>query len=149
MKLVLCLVLLTMTFSFPTLSHEIKLKDITTEEIINTRKKKMSIINKLTQKIYKQLNTDDYEVLKENTIELKHSADDFQMLFPKESQGGKAKKLIWEDKKLFDKYNEDFLYDINFMLVSINEKDSINLKQNFNNMASNCSSCHKKFKKKK
>jgi len=138
-----------MTFSFPTLNHEVKLKNKTIEEIINLRIKKMSMINKLTQKIYKQLNTDDYEVLKENTIELKHSADDFQMLFPNESQGGKAKNLIWEEKKLFDKYNEDFLYDINSMLASIDNKDSTNLKKNFNNMASNCSSCHKKFKKKK
>ena len=94
-------------------SHEITLEDKTLEEIVNSRMKQMSNINKLSQKIYKQINSDDYLILNENILKLKHSATKFQMLFPPESQGGNAKNLMWEEMTLFNEYNEKFLYDIN------------------------------------
>lgn len=147
MKMIFSTIFLIVTMSVS--SHEVILEDKTTEEIIDARMKKMSNINTLSQKLYKLLNLDNYEILKENTLKLKHAAVDFQILFPENSQGGKAKNLIWEDRKLFKRYNDDFLYDINSMLNNINEKNIKALKQSFNNMASNCGSCHKKFKNKK
>ena len=130
-------------------SHEISLEDKDIEKIINERMKHMSNINKLSQKIYKQINSDDYEILHENIINLKHSASKFQMLFPPGSQGGNAKNLIWEDTILFEELNKKFLYDIDSMLISLEDKDNTSLKENFENMTSNCGSCHKKFKNKK
>ena len=147
MKIILYTLLFVMAMSVN--SHEIELDNKTKEEIIDIRMKQMGNINILSQKIYKQLNSDNYDILKDNTLKLKHAAIHFQTLFPLNSQGGKAKKIIWEDKKLFNKYNDDFLYDINFMLVNIEGKNIESLKKSFNNMASNCSSCHKKFKNKK
>ena len=93
----------------------------------------MSNINKLSQKIYKQINSDNYEILNENILKLKHSAKKFQMLFPPESKGGNAKNLIWEDRVLFNDYNKKFLYDIDTMLLSIEEKNITSLKENFEN----------------
>ena len=147
MKVFIYITILIMAFSLS--SHEIKLENKTTEEIINSRMKKMNIINKLSQKIYKQLNSEDFILLNENTLELKHAAIHFKKLFPINSEGGKAKNLIWGNKLLFDEYNNNFLNDINLMLAHIKKKNLINLKKSFNNMASNCSSCHKKFKNKK
>ena len=43
-------------------SHEISLEDKDIEKIINERMKHMSNINKLSQKIYKQINSDNYEI---------------------------------------------------------------------------------------
>lgn len=149
MKIFLLLSSLIISFSTPTLSHEIVLEDKTAEEIVNTRMKKMSVINKLSQKIYKQLNVESFDLLKDNTLQLKHAAIEFATLFPDNSEGGNAKEIIWQDKELFKEYNNNFLDDINSMLINIDNKDLSNLKISFNNMASNCGSCHKKFKKKK
>ena len=134
---------------FHALGHIVELADKSAEEIINDRKKIMSTINKLSQKIYKELNLSDFDFLKKKTLELKHSASDFKNYFPKNSKGGKAKKKIWDNKTLFDKYNNKFISDINLMLIGINENNIISLKESFNNMSSNCGTCHKKFKNKK
>lgn len=149
MKIFLLISTLLMFFSIPVFSHKIELDDKTTEEIVNTRMKKMSIINKLTQKIYKHLNSEDFKLLKDETLELKHAAVEFAGLFPENSEAGNAKKIIWEERELFDEYNSNFLNDINSMLADIENKNLSNLKISFNNMASNCGTCHKKFKKKK
>ena len=146
MKIIFNIVILITALSVS--SHEVNLKNYVTEEIINTRMKEMSSINNLSQKIYKQLNLADFTLLKNNTIKLKHSAIDFKKLFPINSKGGKAKNLIWEDRILFNEYNDNFLNDINFMLIDIENKDIVSLKKNFNDMSTNCSSCHKKFKNK-
>lgn len=146
MKIILYIIPLIVSLSV--LGHEINLENKTIEEIVDTRMKQMSIINNLSQKIYKQLNAKNFDILQENTLKLNHAAIDFKKLFPVNSEGGKAKKLIWEDQKLFNEYHNNFLSDISFMLIDIDEKNITSLKKNFNKMASNCSSCHKKFKKK-
>ena len=130
-------------------AHTIELDDKTAEEIINSRMKIMSNVNNLVKKIYKQLNTSDFDLLEKKTLELKHSAKEFKKLFPENSKGGKAKNSIWDDKILFDEYNDNFIDDINLMLIDIDDKNIISLKENFNKMSSNCGACHKKFKNKK
>ena len=137
-------------------SHEVTLENKTNEYLINTRMKNMSTINKLVQKIYKKFssadfdfnNTLEYDYLKESALNIKHAAIDFKELFPPNSQGGKANNLIWEDKILFEEFNDNFLIDINLMIDSIDNKNIELLKKNFNNMSKNCGSCHKKFKNK-
>ena len=130
-------------------THEIKLEGKSIEEIISERMKTMSMINNLSQKIYKQLNKKDFNILKDNSTKLKHTASEFKKLFPVNSEGGKAKKLVWVNKKLFNEYNDNFIKDINSMIIDIDANDIVSLKKNFNSMAANCSSCHKKFKNKK
>ena len=147
MKIIISIIVLIIPFSLS--SHEVKLDNETTEKIINTRMKKMSIINKASQKIYKQLNSPDFQLIKKDILKLKHAAIDFKDLFPINSNGGKAKNLIWENKELFDKYNDNFIKDIDFMLINIKENDIQALRISFNNMSANCGSCHKKFKNKK
>ena len=147
MKLLYYIIFFTISASVS--GHVVTLENKNLEEIINARMKNMSTINKLSQKIYKQLNLDEPLILKENILQLKHAASDFQAQFPPNSEGGNAKNLIWENKKLFNEYNEKFSYDINLMLTSIEEMNAESLKKNFNNMTSNCGSCHKKFKNKK
>ena len=147
MKISFFIILLLTTVS--AFSHEIKLENKVAEDLINNRMKIMNNINKLSQNIYKQLNLKDFDLLNENTLKLKHAATDFNKLFPINSRGGKAKDLIWENRILFDEYNDNFLNDINLMLINIKEKKITLLKKSFNKMAANCSSCHKKFKNKK
>ena len=134
-----------MTFSVS--GHEIKLEDKTAEEIINARMKQMNIINKLTTNIYKKLNPDNFKMLKEETIKLKHAASEFKELFPINSKSENTKELIWEDKELFEVYNNNFIEDINFMLISIDQNNFTSLKKSFDDMAAQCGICHKKFKK--
>ena len=148
MRLKLINFILILFLSSSITSHEIDLENKTIEEIVNNRMKKMSIINNLSQKIYKGLKSEDFESLEENSINLKHAAMDFKKSFPADSKGGNAKELIWVNKILFDEYNDKFLNDINSMLVHIENQDIDLLKQSFNKMSSNCSSCHKKFKNK-
>ena len=52
----------------------------------------------------------------------------------------------WEDKKTFDLYNDNFIKSIQDITLSIENEDSISLMENFNIMASNCGTCHKKFR---
>ena len=146
-KIFIYLTFLIITFSVT--SHEIQLDDKNAEEIINTRMKKMSMINKLSQVIYKQLNSEDLVALKENTLKLKHAASEFKELFPINTKSENAKKLIWGNKKLFNQYNDNFMKDIELMIQYIDAKNIESLKESFNQMAANCSSCHKKFKNKK
>ena len=145
-KLYLTTLLIFLTFSI--FSHEVKIKDKTIEEIIKLRTKNMSAINSLTKKIYNNLSSKEFKIINENLIGLKHNTMEFKELFPKGSIGGKARKEIWEDKKLFNEYIEVFLKDTMLMIESIENQDFNSLKNNFNQMASNCSACHKKFKSK-
>ena len=75
-----------------------------------------------------------------------HAATEFKQLFPEGAQGGKASNLIWEDRETFNLYNDNFIKSIQDIAISIENDDSVSLMENFNIMASNCGTCHKKFK---
>ena len=77
---------------------------------------------------------------------LLHAAKEFKELFPEGSQGGKASSLIWEDRETFNIYNDNFIKSIEDIAISIENEDSVSLMENFNIMASNCGTCHKKFR---
>ena len=85
-------------------------------------------------------------ILKLLNEELLHAAKDFKELFPDGSQGGKASELIWEDRETFELFNDNFIISIEDIGESINNEDSVSLVENFNIMASNCGTCHKKFR---
>ena len=51
--------------------------------------------------------------------------------------------LVWRDKLA---YNDNFVESIESIAISIENEDSVSLMENFNIMASNCGTCHKKFR---
>ena len=146
MKFKFYLTFLLISFTFSVFSHEIEIGDKSIDEIVKLRMKNMSTISSLSKKIYKNLNFADFKKLNENTIRLKHNITEFKELFPENSIGGKANKIIWEDKELFNEYIEVFLKDVDLMIQDIENQDLTSLNNNFNRMTSNCGTCHKKFK---
>ena len=75
-----------------------------------------------------------------------HAATEFKELFPEGTQGSKASNLIWEERETFDIYIDNFIKSIQDIAISIENEDSVSLMENFNIMASNCGTCHKKFR---
>ena len=106
----------------------------------------MSKIKAYSSKMYPLAMASEFDEIKLINEELLHAAKDFKQLFPEGSQGGKASDLIWEDRETFDLYNDNFIKSIEDIGISIENQDSVSLMENFNIMASNCGTCHKKFR---
>ena len=140
------LILLLIFIPFLAISHEINIEDKNVEEIVKQRMGNMSKIKAYSSKMYPLTMTGEFDEIKLVNKELLHAAKDFKELFPEGSQGGKASDLIWEDRETFDLYNDNFIKSIKNIALSIENKDSVNLMENFNLMASNCGTCHKKFR---
>ena len=87
-----------------------------------------------------------YDEIKDLNNKLLNNAEQFKLLFPDRSLGGKAADLIWTDRETFNLYNDNFIQDIENIMQSIEEEDSVSLSENFNKMAANCGTCHKKFR---
>ena len=141
-KLLLILIFLpTIVFS-----HKVSLEDKSVEEIVNKRMGNMSKIKAYSTKMYPLTMSGEFDEIKKVNDELLHAASEFKDLFPEGSQGGKASALIWEDREAFDLYNDNFIKSIEDIAISIENEDSVSLMENFNIMASNCGTCHKKFR---
>ena len=141
-KLLLVLIFLpTIVFS-----HKVSLEDKSVEEIVNKRMGNMSKIKAYSTKMYPLTMSGEFNEIKKVNDELLHAASEFKDLFPDGSQGGKASALIWEDRETFDLYNDNFIKSIEDIAISIENEDSVSLMENFNIMASNCGTCHKKFR---
>ena len=140
------LLLLIIFIPFLAISHEISIEDKTVEEIVKQRMGNMSKIKAYSSKMYPLTMTGEFDEIKLVNKELLHAAKDFKELFPEGSQGGKASDLIWEDRETFDLYNDNFIKSIEDIALSIENEDSVSLMENFNLMASNCGTCHKKFR---
>ena len=140
------LILLLIFIPFLAISHEINIEDKTVEEIVKQRMGNMSKIKAYSSKMYPLTMTGEFDEIKLVNEELLHAAKDFKELFPEASQGGKASDLIWEDRETFDLYNDNFIKSIEDIALSIKNEDSVSLMENFNVMASNCGTCHKKFR---
>ena len=140
------LILLLIFIPFLAISHEINIEDKTVEEIVKQRMGNMSKIKAYSSKMYPLTMTGEFDEIKLVNEELLHAAKDFKELFPEGSQGGKASDLIWEDRETFDLYNDNFIKSIEDIALSIENEDSVSLMENFNVMASNCGTCHKKFR---
>ena len=140
------LLLLIILIPFFAISHEINIEDKNVEEIVKQRMGNMSKIKAYSSKMYPLTMTGEFDEIKLVNEELLHAAKDFKELFPEGSQGGKASDLIWEDRETFDLYNDNFIKSIKDIAISIENEDSVSLMENFNVMASNCGTCHKKFR---
>jgi cytochrome c556 len=127
-------------------SHKVILEDKSVEEIVNKRMGNMSKIKAYSTKMYPLTMSGEFDEIKKVNDELLHAASEFKHLFPEGSQGGKASALIWEDRETFDLYNDNFIKSIEDIAISIENEDSVSLMENFNIMASNCGTCHKKFR---
>mgnify|MGYP001412805534 FL=1 len=133
-------------FSFIAVSHEINIEDKNVEEIVKQRMSNMSKIKAYSTKMYPLTMSGEFEEIKELNDKLLHAAQEFKLLFAEGTQGGKASSLIWEDREKFDLFNDNFISSIENIVKSINNEDSVSLVENFNIMASNCGTCHKKFR---
>ena len=131
---------------FIAIAHEVNIEDKNVEEIVKQRMGSMSKIKAYSTKMYPLTMSGEFDEIKKVNDELLHAAKEFKLLFPEGSQGGKASSLIWEDREKFDQYINNFINSIENIGVSIENEDSISLMENFNIMASNCGTCHKKFK---
>ena len=140
------LLLLIIFIPFFAISHEVNIKDKNVEEIVKQRMGNMSKIKAYSSKMYPLTMTGEFDEIKLVNEELLHAAKAFKELFPEGSQGGKASDLIWEDRETFDLYNDNFIRSIENIALSIENEDSVSLMENFNVMASNCGTCHKKFR---
>ena len=140
------LLLLIIFIPFFAISHEINIEDKAVEEIVKQRMGNMSKIKAYSSKMYPLTMTGKFDEIKLVNEELLHAATDFKELFPEGSQGGKASNLIWKDRETFDLYNDNFIKSIEDIALSIENEDSVSLMENFNVMASNCGTCHKKFR---
>ena len=133
-------------FSFIAISHEINIEDKNVEGIVKQRMNNMSKIKAYSTKMYPLTMSGEFEEIKELNDKLLHAAQEFKLLFAEGTQGGKASSLIWEDREKFDLFNDNFISSIENIGKSINNEDSVSLVENFNIMASNCGTCHKKFR---
>ena len=144
--MIIKLILLLIFIPFFAISHEVNIEDKNVEEIVKKRMGNMSKIKAYSSKMYPLTMTGEFDEIKLVNEELLHAAKDFKELFPEGSQGGKASDLIWEDRETFNLYNDNFIKSIEDILISIENEDSVSLMENFNIMASNCGTCHKKFR---
>jgi len=140
------ILLISLFLSFFAHSHEINMEDKNIEQIVKQRMSNMSKIKAYSQKMYPLTMSGEFEEIKQLNDELLHIAKEFKLLFPDGSQGGKASSLIWEDRETFELFNNNFISSIEDIGESINNEDSVSLLENFNIMASNCGTCHKKFR---
>ena len=140
------IILLLIFIPLVSVSHEVKMEDKTVEEIVNKRMANMSKIKSYSSKMYPLTMSGNFDEINEINKVLLHVAEEFKMLFPDGSQGGKASSLIWEDRETFDLFNDNFIESIENISISIENEDSVSLMENFNIMASNCGTCHKKFR---
>ena len=141
-KLILFLILIP----FLAISHEVNIEDKSVEEVVKQRMANMSKIKAYSSKLYPMTMSGEFVEIKEVNEKLLHAATEFKELFPEGTQGGKASNLIWEDRETFDIYIDNFIKSIQDIAISIENEDSVSLMENFNIMASNCGTCHKKFR---
>ena len=140
------LILIIILIPFFAFSHEVNIEDKSVEKIVKKRMANMSKIKANSTKMYPLTMTGEFDEIRELNEELLHAATEFKEYFPEGTQGGKASNLIWEDRETFDIYNDNFIKSIQDIAISIENEDSVSLMENFNIMASNCGTCHKKFK---
>ena len=140
------LIFFVILIPFIAIAHEVNIEDKSVEKIVKERMSKMSKIKAYSTKMYPLTMSGEFEEIKKVNDELLHVTKEFKLLFPEGAQGGKASSLIWEDRETFNFYADNFIESIENIALSIENEDSVSLMENFNIMASNCGTCHKKFK---
>ena len=127
-------------------AHKVTLEDKSLEEIVNKRMALMMEIKSTSTKMYRILQSNDYEAMLELNSTLLNAASEFKNYYPEGSQHKSASDEIWNDRETFNNFNDKFVNDIEMISLSIELEDNEMLNNAFNEMAANCGSCHKKFR---
>ena len=146
MAILLKLLFIFILFPSMILAHKVNLEDKSLEEIVNKRMALMMEIKSTSTKMYRILQTNDYEAILELNTTLLNAASEFKNYYPEGSQHKSASDAIWNDRETFNNYNDKFVNDIEMISVSIELEDNEMLNDAFKEMAANCGSCHKKFR---
>ena len=128
------------------LAHKVTLEDKSLEKIVNERMAIMQKIKSTSSKLYRLINSDQYEEMLELNETLLHSASEFKDFYPENSQAKGASDNIWSDRETFNEYNQNFVDDIEMISLSIELEDKEMISDAIKAMAANCSTCHKKFR---
>ena len=128
------------------LAHKVSLEDKSLEKIVNERMALMQKIKSTSSKLYRLINSDQYEKMLELNETLLHSASEFKDFYPENSQAEGASDNIWSDRETFNEYNQNFVDDIEMISLSIELEDKEMISDAIKAMAANCSTCHKKFR---
>ena len=116
------ILILLLFFPFFAISNELDVSKMTNEEIIKERKGAMSKIKALSTAIYPLVFAGEFNEIKDLNNKLLNNAEQFKLLFPEGSQGGKAADLIWTDRDTFNLYNDNFIKDIENIMQSMKKK---------------------------
>ena len=127
-------------------AHKVTLEDKSLEEIVNKRMALMMEIKSTSTKMYRILQSNDYEAILELNLTLLNAASEFKNYYPEGSQHKSASDEIWNDRETFNNFNDKFVNDIEMISLSIELEDNEMLNDAFKEMAANCGSCHKKFR---
>ena len=127
-------------------AHKVTLENKSLEEIVNKRMALMMEIKSTSTKMYRILQTNDYETILELNTTLLNAASEFKNYYPEGSQHKSASDEIWNDRETFNNFNDKFVNDIEMISLSIELEDNEMLNDAFKEMAANCGSCHKKFR---
>ena len=127
-------------------AHKVTLEDKSLEEIVNKRMALMMEIKSTSTKMYRILQSNDYEAMLELNSTLLNAASEFKNYYPEGSQHKSASDEIWNDRETFNNFNDKFVNDIEMISLSIELEDNEMLNDAFKEMAANCGSCHKKFR---
>ena len=93
------------------------------EKIVNERMAIMQKIKSSSSKLYRLINSDQYEEMLELNETLLHSASEFKDFYPENSQAKGASDNIWSDRETFNEYNQNFVDDIEMISLSIELED--------------------------
>ena len=140
--------ILYLTIFIPSIlfAHKVTLEDKSLEEIVNKRMALMMEIKSTSTKMYRILQSNDYEAMLELNSTLLNAASEFKNYYPEGSQHKSASDEIWNDRETFNNFNDKFVNDIEMISLSIELEDNEMLNDAFKEMAANCGSCHKKFR---
>ena len=128
------------------LAHKVTLEDKSLEKIVNERMAIMQKIKSTSSKLYRLINSNQYEEMLELNEILIHSASEFKDFYPENSQAEGASDNIWSDRETFNEYNQKFVDDIEMISLSIELEDKEMISDAIKAMAANCSTCHRKFR---
>ena len=128
------------------LAHKVTLEDKSLEMIVNERTAIMQKVKSTSSKLYRLINSDQYEEMLELNETLLHSASEFKDFYPENSQAEGASDNIWSDRETFNEYNQNFVDDIEMISLSIDLEDKEMISDAIKAMAANCSTCHRKFR---
>ena len=127
-------------------AHKVTLEDKSLEEIVNKRMALMMEIKSTSTKMYRILQSNDYEAILELNSTLLNAASEFKNFYPEGSQHKSASDEIWNDRETFNEFNDKFISDIEMISLSAELEDSEMLNDAFKVMSANCGTCHKKFR---